>query len=455
MGNPHVIAIPYPAQGHVIPSMECSLWLVKNGIKVTLVNTEFNHKRVVESLQESEKIRGTINMVCIPDGLEPWEDRNDLGKLTLGITRVMPGELEALIRRINESEVDEITCVLADCGLGWALEVAERIGLRKKALFWPAAAAVLALSFNLPKLVDDGVIDNDGRPLKNEMVELSPTIPLMNPSSFIWTCIGDQTTQKIVFDVLVKTNQAVKLADWLICNSSHDLEPGAFSLFPNISPVGPLLARNRLGKSVGYFWPEDSSCLTWLDQQAANSVIYVAFGSFTVFDQTQFVELALGLELTNMPFLWVVREDTVAGAEKAYPKGFKQTVQGQGHTVTWAPQQQVLSHPSIACFVSHCGWNSTVEGLSNGVPFLCWPYFADQFLNQDYICDKWEIELRLDKDESGIIRSGEIENKIQLLLNGGIYKERALNLQARAMDSATQGISRNNFNNFIEWIKED
>lgn len=162
MGSPHVIAIPYPAQGHVIPLMEASLWLVKNGIKVTFLNSEFNHKRVVKSLQESEKIGGVINMVCIPDGLEPWEDRNDLGKLTLGISRVMPGELEALIQRINESEVDKITCVLADWGMGWALEVAEAIGLRKKAFFWPAAAAVLALSFNIPKLVDDGVIDSDG-----------------------------------------------------------------------------------------------------------------------------------------------------------------------------------------------------------------------------------------------------------------------------------------------------
>ncbi|PRQ53398.1 putative hexosyltransferase [Rosa chinensis] len=55
--------------------------------------------------------------------------------------------------------------------------------------------------------------------------------------------------------------------------------------------------------------------------------------------------------------------------------------------VGWAPQQKVLVHPSIACFLSHCGRNSILEGLSNGVSFLCWPYFVDQFLNKSYVCD--------------------------------------------------------------------
>ncbi|KAK1352353.1 hypothetical protein POM88_053292 [Heracleum sosnowskyi] len=74
--------------------------------------------------------------------------------------------------------------------------------------------------------------------------------------------------------------------------------------------------------------------------------------------------------------------------------------------VSWTPQVKVLRHPSIACFLSHCGWNSTSEGVSNGVPFLCWPYFADQFLNQTYICDVWKVGLRCDKDETGIVSKG-------------------------------------------------
>nr|GEZ75554.1 putative UDP-glucuronosyl/UDP-glucosyltransferase [Tanacetum cinerariifolium] len=72
-----------------------------------------------------------------------------------------------------------------------------------------------------------------------------------------------------------------------------------------------------------------------------------------------------------------------------YPNGFMDRIGSRGKIVSWAPQQEVLNHPSagkIACFMSHCGWNSTMEGVSNGVPFLCWPYFFDQFLDATYIC---------------------------------------------------------------------
>ncbi|KAK6129130.1 hypothetical protein DH2020_037108 [Rehmannia glutinosa] len=286
------------------------------------------------------------------------------------------------------------------------------------------------------------------------MVQLSPTMPPMKSTNFFWAVIGDEATCKIYFDTLIKTIISVESADWVICNSSYDLEPGTFSLYPNFLSIGPLLATNRLGKSAGYFWSEDSTCLAWLDQQPTNSVIYVAFGSCTMFDQAQFEEVALGLELTNRPFMWVVRQDMIVDVDYAYPKGFKDRVHNRGLTVSWAPQQQVLSHPSVACFISHCGWNSTTEGVANGVPFICWPYFADQFANETYICDEWKVGLRLCKDESGIIRKEEINDKLEHLLGDKGYKERALNLQAKTMGSIRGGSSHKNFNKFVEWIKD-
>ncbi|KAL2523039.1 UDP-glycosyltransferase 83A1 [Forsythia ovata] len=455
MGTPHVLAIPYPAQGHVIPLMEVSQWLVKQGIKVTFVNTELNHKRVVKALSETENTQEMVNLVSIPDGLEPWEDRNELGKLTEAISNVMPEKLLDLIEKINGTESDKITCVIADYGMGMALELAEKLGMKRVA-FCPAAAAMLALVNNCPKLTEDGIIDSDGRVLKKQMFQLSPTMPVMNSETLVWTCIGDLATQKIMFDTIINNNILAKVADWSICNTSYELEPAALALIPNLKPIGPLLANNRLGKSVGHFWAQDSACLEWLDQQPLQSVIYVAFGSFTVFNETQFQELALGLELTNRPFLWVVRQDisTVQSTLPNMPKGFEDRVRHRGLMVGWAPQQKVLSHPSVACFLSHCGWNSTVEGVSNGVPFLCWPYFADQFFNQTYICDHWEVGLGLDKDERGIIRREEIKNKVEQLLIDEKYKERALNLQAKTMTSATGGSSHKNLISFVEWIKE-
>lgn len=290
-----------------------------------------------------------------------------------------------------------------------------------------------------------------GTPMKKQ----SSDIPALNTENFVWTCLGNMTMQKNIFGLMVKNNESIELADWLICNSTYDLEPEAFKKAPKVLPIGPLLASNRLQDSARNFKPEDSICLKWLDQQPPQSVIYVAFGSFTIFDPTQFRELALGLELSNRPFLWVVRQNMTDKVNDAYPKGFHDRVATRGLILGWAPQQKVLSHRSIACFLSHCGWNSTMEGLSNGIPFLCWPYFADQFLNQSYICDVWSIGLRIDRNESGTITQSEIRIKVEQLLNDENIKARALDFKEMAARSIREGgSSHKNFRNFVEWISQ-
>ena len=113
-------------------------------------------------------------------------------------------------------------------------------------------------------------------------------------------------------------------------------------------PIGPLFADRQFHKPVGQFLPEDTGCLEWLDAQADRSVVYVAFGSFTVFNPRQFEELALGLELAGRPFLWVVRPDfTAAGLSKAWLDEFRDRVGGRGMIVSWCPQQQVHTTTTV------------------------------------------------------------------------------------------------------------
>lgn len=163
MGNPHVLVIPYPAQGQVIPLMELSQCLAKHGLRVTFVNTEYNHKLVKNALSTKEDKWGQnqIHLVSVSDGLESLEDRNKPGKISEAILRVMPRNVERLIEKIHGSANDKISCVLADRSLGWALEIAEKMGI-KRAAFCPAAAALLVLSLSTPKLIDDGIIDCEG-----------------------------------------------------------------------------------------------------------------------------------------------------------------------------------------------------------------------------------------------------------------------------------------------------
>ncbi|KAJ0699650.1 putative limonoid glucosyltransferase [Helianthus annuus] len=137
-----------------------------------------------------------------------------------------------------------------------------------------------------------------------------------------------------------------------------------------------------------------------------------------------------------------------------YPDGYIR-IGTRGKIVSLAPQQAVLAHPSIACFLSHCGWNSTLEGVSHGVPFLCWPYFANQFLNRMYICDVWMNGLGFEKDENGVIGRDEIMGKIDQLINNREFKTRALGLKEKVMNSIREdGSSCKNFKCFVKWMQE-
>ncbi|KAM7268396.1 hypothetical protein ACFE04_010562 [Oxalis oulophora] len=323
-------------------------------------------------------------------------DRNDLGNLTETFCRVMPGKLEELIQDINKQESDKVSCIISDGSMGWVFEVAEKMKIRR-ASFWPASAALFALNFYVPKLIDDGVVKKDGSILKDQMIEMFPNSPRMNSKDLAWTCFEDQKTRTIIFELMIKISQCAKKAEWLLCNSVHNLEHGVFDFSPKFVPIGPLLASSRLGSSAGYFWPEDSTCLNWLSNQPPKSVIYIAFGSFTVFNRTQFQELALGLELTGQPFLWVVRPDITNDSKDAYPEGIFERIGSRGQM--------------------------------NG--------------------------LKLNADENGLINREEIKSKVEQIVGDGKFKARALQLKDLAMGSVREGgESIQNFKNFIKWLKE-
>ncbi|MCL7039493.1 hypothetical protein MKW94_012834 [Papaver nudicaule] len=338
---------------------------------------------------------------------------------------------------MNESNDSKITCIIADENMGWVVKVAKKMGILV-ALFWPASVGLRALILHIPQLIETGVLDTNGVPVKKQIIQLSPTVISMSTDHFVWSCIGDKDAQLSMFRYINSNNDASKDADWWLCNSFHELEAPAYLLNPNLLSVGPLLAESQL---TGNFWTEDINCLNWLDQQPAKSVVYVAFGSFTVFDKQQFHELALGLENAGQPFLWVVRPDLTEGSTPSYPHGFQERVAHKGRMVGWAPQQKVLDHPSIACFVTHCGWNSTLEGITAG------------FLNQSYICDVWQVGLQLNKNDGGIITKDEIKHKVSALLADETIRAKTSDLREIANKSISEGgSSMKNLNDFIESV---
>ncbi|KAL8260387.1 hypothetical protein R6Q59_028340 [Mikania micrantha] len=200
------------------------------------------------------------------------------------------------------------------------------------------------------------------------------------------------------------------------------------------------------------FHKEDTSCISWLDKQAPRSVVYVSLGSVANVDEKVSTEMAWGLANSNQPFLWVVRPGSVQGFEwfEFLPEGLVSQLKMRGLIVKWAPQKEVLAHSAVGGFWSHCGWNSTLESMFEGVPMLCQPFEFDQKVNCRYLSYVWKIGVEI------VVERGEIEDAIRRVLvgkKGEEMKQRAMEIQEKVKVAVCHGgSSHNSLEAFVDYI---
>lgn len=251
-------------------------------------------------------------------------------------------------------------------------------------------------------------------------------------------------------------------ASAIIYNTIEELEREVLDALSSMSPpiytIGPLhLLENQIKddslKSMGSnLWKEAPECIEWLNSKEPNSVVYVNYGSITVMTANQLVEFAWGLANSKQTFLWIIRPDLVAGDSAVLPPEFVTETKERGLLASWCPQEQVIAHPSIGGFLTHCGWNSTLESISSGVPVICWPFFGDQQTNCWYCCTKWGIGIEIDND----VKRDEVEKLVRELVAGNKGKE----MKKRAMEwrkmaeEATASSSASSFLNLEKMIKQ-
>ncbi|KAK4804852.1 hypothetical protein SAY86_004669 [Trapa natans] len=225
-----------------------------------------------------------------------------------------------------------------------------------------------------------------------------------------------------------ETSRAAR-ASAILLNTFYDLEhevlDGFKTMLPPVHPIGPLqylvdgLPESDLKLIGSNLWKEDQECLHWLDTKEPNSVVYVNFGSITVVTADQLVEFAWGLANSNHTFLWVIRPDLVSGESAILPPGFTDATRERSLLSSWCPQEKVLSHPAVGGFLTHCGWNSTLESICAGVPVICWPFFAEQQTNCWYSCGECGTGMEIDSN----VKRDEVEVLVRELMEGERGKE--------------------------------
>ncbi|XP_043716289.1 hydroquinone glucosyltransferase-like [Telopea speciosissima] len=424
--RPVITLLPSPGMGHLIPLAEFAKKLVQyHNFSVTFI---FPTDGPLSSAQKTvlESLPTSINFMTLPpvnfDDLP--KDVKIETRISLTVTRSIPSLREAFKVLTATHRVSALVIDLFGTD---AFDVAKEFNVSPY-IFYPTTAMCLSLFLHLPKL--DEMYSCEYRDMP-ELLELPGCVPihggeLLDPS---------QDKKNDAYKWLLHNCRRYREAEGILINSFVGLESGAIKGFkgadstvPPVYPIGPLIQNGTRESAEGVV---GSECLKWLDDQPSGSVIFVSFGSGGVLSPEQQIELAFGLELSEQKFLWVTRSPTrVANATyftaksiddpmAFLPDGFLERTKGQGLVLpSWAPQIQVLSHDSTGGFLSHCGWNSTLESVVQGVPMITWPLFAEQKMNAKILVDGLKVALRPKPAEDALIGRVEIARMMKGLIEG-------------------------------------
>ncbi|XVF83832.1 hypothetical protein PTKIN_Ptkin16aG0525000 [Pterospermum kingtungense] len=405
--SPHVLIFPLPAQGHVNSMLKLAELFALAGLRVTFLNSEYNHDRLLrhtDVFSRFTKYPG-FEFETITDGLP--DDHPRLSDRIMEMFKGLELRTKPIFREMLVNIEPPVDCIIGDGVLGLVtLDVAEELEI-PLIQFRTISACCIWTYFAIPDMIEAGELPVRG---DEDMDRLITSVPGVEnflrcrdlPSFCQASDIKDHSLQLIARE----TRNNFK-GHGLLLNTFEDLEGAIVSHMrtkcPKIYTIGPLHLhlKTRLAEtnetlfdqSTNSLWEVDRSCLPWLDKQPEESVIYVSFGSITVLSKEQVIEFWFGLVNSKARFLWVLRPDNMFSEEEDIPVELVEGTKEKGYMVGWAPQEEVLAHRAVGGFLTHSGWNSTLESVVAGVPMVCWPYFADQQLNSRFVSEVWKLGL--------------------------------------------------------------
>ncbi|KAG2672994.1 hypothetical protein I3760_13G068700 [Carya illinoinensis] len=424
-----VVAMPYPARGHINPMMNlCKQLVLKSpSIIVTFVVTEEWLGIIGEQTKPAN-----ICFVTIPNVIPSERVR---GKDFPGFLEAISTKMEAPFEELLDRLKHPVSAIVADTYLVWAVEVGNRRNIPVASLM-TMSATVFSVLHHLELLVQNGHFPVELSERGDELVDYIPGVPAMRLADLPAFLPGNGLKVK---PLSWKCVLLVPKAQWLLFTCVHELEPQVFDTLRAefsipIYPIGPSvpyfeLQENASGSSDGIF--NGADYFHWLDSQPIRSVLYISFGSFYSVSDAQMDEIVGGVQDSGVRCLWVSKGNTAR---------FKDGCGDMGFVVPWCDQLKVLCHSSIGGFWTHCGWNSTLEGVFAGVPMLTLPIVFDQFPNSKQIVEDWKVGWRIKKDvrSKDLLTRGEISELLKRFMDQESKEGLKLRMRAKELQKACQ-----------------
>ncbi|XP_045809367.1 7-deoxyloganetic acid glucosyltransferase-like [Trifolium pratense] len=460
--SPHVLIFPCPAQGHVNSMLKLAELLAIQNLHITFLNTQYIHNRLIQfndDIQALLECYPKLQFKTIPDFLD--EENHPGFGVKIGDAIVsLSLYSKPFLREIIVSE--KISCIVLDGIFGdLATDLAHEFGIQlihfrtiSPCCFW----AYLCV----PKLLECNELPIRGEEDMDRIIRNMPGMEnLLRCRDLPSFCRQNNEDHILLDEVVLRTKQSLN-ANALILNTFEDLDSPILSQirlhFPKLYTLGPLHHHLNTTKKTSSassfksnFFKVDKECMAWLDSQQLKSVIYVSFGSTTPMKKEELIEMWHGLLNSKKQFLWVIRPNMVQ--EKGLLNELKEgTNKEKGLIVEWVSQEEVLSHKAIGAFLTHSGWNSTLESVVCGVPMICWPYFADQQINSRFVSEVWKIGL----DMKDVCDRKVVENMVNdVMVN---RKEEFLRSAKEMAELACKsvspgGSSYNSFHDLIQFIR--
>ncbi|XP_047981653.1 UDP-glycosyltransferase 86A1-like isoform X2 [Salvia hispanica] len=462
----HGIMICVPYQGHLNPFVNLALKLASNGIAITFVHLEFLHRKLcqthhanktdVDLFSKARESGLDIRFTTMADPFPLEFDRDaNFHEYWEGMVHDFPPLVDEFVGKILASDRDNMLHFLvADTVYNWPAAVARKYNLVSVSL-WTQSALVYCLGYHWDLLQQNGHF-----PCKDEVEEEIKYVPGVESinTKYIMPYLKQSLCESVVSRASRLLFEQGKMADFVLQNTVEELELQTLSALNQYLPnyaVGPLNFSQNIPTNIvtTSLWSK-SDCTTWLESKPPASVLYVSFGSFVHTNMQVLEELAYGLLLSQVNFVWVIRQGILGDGATAsvLPAGFQDAVKERGLIIGWCDQVETLLNPAVGGFLTHSGWNSTLESMWCGVPMICYPIGFDQPCNSKLVVADWKIGIHL--CEGGSLDRENVAHKIQSFMNGGDLERLKQNAERvrRIMKSAveTDGSSKTNFDRFLK-----